>query len=113
MTGPSFEEETVRACWGQQPARRNSDTEAIRSSDTRSGRRSREQDRDQVTQRGVHDRQQDGRSVLLISLAWPPAFAGAWPRRARGRCAGVKRGETWRLESTKATKHRWRGGRSG
>src|ERR1035437_6662656 len=48
----------------------------------------REQDRDQVTQRGVHDRQQDGRSVLLISLAWPPAFAGACPRRPRGRCAG-------------------------
>jgi hypothetical protein len=48
----------------------------------------RKQDRDQVTQRGVHDRQQDGRSVLLISLAWPPAFAGACPRRPRGRCAG-------------------------
>src|ERR1035437_8202107 len=26
----------------------------------------------------------------MIGTAWPPAFAGACPRRARGRCAGRK-----------------------
>src|ERR1035437_11148710 len=41
------------------------------------------------------------------------ARRGLSPRTSRGRCAGEKRGETWRLQSTKATRHRWRGGRAG
>jgi hypothetical protein len=125
MPGPSFEEETTRSPKEFQDPGPPIERHSLRPTKQRGRSRpsdratlaqtdeDREQDRDQVTQRGVHDRQQDGRSVLLISLAWPPALAGACPRRDRGRCAGVKRGGTWRLQSTKPTKHRWRGGLSG